>query len=100
MLHEIIRRTGAQRGEVFFWSVHTGAELDLLIQRNGRRLGFEFKLTRSPKVTPSMRSSREVLGLDHLYVVCHGEGEPWPLAEGISAVPAMCLATPQWQPVQ
>lgn len=100
MLHEIIRRTGAQRGEVFFWSVHTGAELDLLIIRNGRRLGFEFKLTRSPKVTPSMRSSREVLGLDHLYVVCHGEGEPWPLAEGISAVPAMCLATPQWQPVQ
>ena len=100
MLHEIIRRTGAQRGEVFFWSVHTGAELDLLILRNGRRLGFEVKLTRSPKVTPSMRSSSEVLGLDHLYVVCHGEGEPWPLAEGISAVPAMCLATPQWQQIR
>lgn len=99
MLHEIIRRTGAQRGEVFFWSVHTGAELDLLIHRNGRRLGFEIKLTRSPSVTPSMRSSREVLGLDHLYVVCHGEGEPWSLAEGISAVPAGCLASPQWQPV-
>jgi len=27
MLHEVIRRTGAQRGEVFFWG-HTGAELD------------------------------------------------------------------------
>jgi hypothetical protein len=98
MLHEIIRRTGAQRGEVFFWSVHTGAELDLLIHRHGRRLGFEIKLTRSPEVTPSMRSSREVLGLDRLYVVCHGEGEPWPLAEGITAVPAMCLASPQWRP--
>jgi predicted AAA+ superfamily ATPase len=99
MLHEIIRHTSAQRGEVFFWSVHTGAELDLLIHRNGRRLGFEIKLTRSPRVTPSMRSSREVLGLDHLYVVCHGEGEPSPLAEGITAVPAGCLASPQWQPV-
>jgi hypothetical protein len=98
MLHEIIRRAGAHRGEVFFWSVHTGAELDLLIQRNGRRLGFEFKLTRSPKVTPSMRSSSEVLGLEHIYVVCHGEGEPWPLAEEITAVPAMNLATPKWQP--
>lgn len=98
ILHEIFRRTGAQRSEVFFWGVHTGAELDLLIHRNGRRLGFEIKLTRSPKVTPSMRSSREVLGLDHLYVVCHGEGEPWPLAEGISAVPAMCLASSQWRP--
>ena len=100
MLHEIIRRTGAQRGEMFFWSVHTGAELDLLILRDGRRLGFEFKLTRSPRVTPSMRSSREVLGLDHLYVVCHGKGEPWPLAERITAVPAMCLASPQWRPLQ
>lgn len=100
MLHEIIRRTGAQRGEAFFWSVHTGAELDLLVNREGRRLGFEFKLTRSPAVTPSMRSSREVLGLDHLYVICHGEGEPWPLAEGITAVPALCLATSRWQPLQ
>ena len=93
MLHEIIRRTGARRGEAFFWSVHTGAELDLLIHRGGRRLGFEFKLTRSPKVTASMRSSLDVLSLDHLYVVCHGEGEPWPLSEGITAVPAMCLAS-------
>lgn len=100
MLHEIIRRTGAQRGEAFFWSVHTGAELDLLIHRENRRLGFEFKLTRSPGVTPSMRSSREVLRLDHLYVVCHGDGEPWPLAEGITAVPALCLANSRWQPLQ
>jgi predicted AAA+ superfamily ATPase len=38
MLHEVIRRTGAQRGEAFFWSVHTGAELDLLILR-GRPQG-------------------------------------------------------------
>lgn len=98
MLREILRRTGAQRGEAFFWSVHTGAELDLLIHHNGRRLGFEIKLTHSPRVTPSMRSSRDALGLDHLHVICHGEGEPWPLAEGITAVPAMCLASPQWRP--
>jgi hypothetical protein len=100
MLHEVIRRTGAQRGEVFFWGVHTGAELDLLIHRGGRRVGFEIKLTRSPKVTPSMRSAHDVLGLEQLYVVCHGEGEPWPLADGITAVPAMCLASPEWQPLK
>jgi predicted AAA+ superfamily ATPase len=100
MLHEVIRRTGARRGEAFFWGLHTGAELDLLIHRDGRRMGFEFKLTRSPKVTASMRSSREALGLEHLYVLCHGEGEaePWPLAEGITAVPALCLASSEWQP--
>ncbi|MBY0577047.1 MAG: ATP-binding protein [Gallionellaceae bacterium] len=94
IVHEIIRRTGARRGEAFFWGVHAGAELDLLVIRDGRRMGFEIKLTQSPKVTASMRSSRELLGLDHLYVVCHGAGEPWPLAEGVSAVPTSCLALP------
>ena len=98
IIREIIRRTAARNGEAFFWGVHTGAELDLLIQKNGRRLGFEIKLTRSPKVTASMRSAREVLLLDQLYVMCHGTGAPWPLAEGIMAVPAMCLTSPLWVP--
>jgi predicted AAA+ superfamily ATPase len=98
MIREILRRTGARRDESFFWGVHAGAELDLMIRQNGRTLGFEVKLTRSPKVTASMRSARESLGLDTLYLVCHGAGEPWPLAEGIVALPAMCLATSGWKP--
>lgn len=98
MIREIMRRAGARRNEAFFWGVHTGAELDLLIRKPGRNLGFEFKLTRSPKVTPSMRSALEVLGLERLYVVCHGDGEPWPLAERIFALPALCLASADWQP--
>ena len=31
-----------------------------------------------------MRSAQEALALDHLYVVCHGEGEAWPLAQGLA----------------
>jgi len=91
MVREIIRRSGARRNEVFFWGVHTGAELDLLIVKNGKRLGFEIKLTRSPKVTAAMRSARDVLNLEHLYVICHGEGAPWQLSDGITAVPACSL---------
>ena len=98
ILREVIRHIGAKRGEAFFWGVHAGAELDLLILQGGRRLGFEIKLTKSPQVTASMRSAKETLGLDHLYVMCHGEGEPWPLAEGVSAVPAARLASEQWLP--
>jgi predicted AAA+ superfamily ATPase len=90
-IHEIIRQIGARREEAYFWSLPSGAELDLLILRDGRCLGFEIKLTRSPKVTPAMRSARESLQLDHLYVVCHGDAEPWPLSEGISAVPLNSL---------
>jgi len=99
ILHEVIRRIGAKRGEAFFWGVHAGAELDLLILKDGCRLGFEIKLTKSPKVTASMRSAKETLGLDHLYVICHGEGEPWALAKGVTAVPAACLASEQWLPM-
>lgn len=98
ILREIIRRSGAKRAEAFFWGVHAGAELDLLIVKDGVRLGFEVKLTKSPQVTASMRSAKAALALDHLYVMCHGEGEPWPLAEGVSAVPAACLASEHWLP--
>ena len=88
MVREIIRRSGARRDEAFFWGVHTGAELDLLIVKDGKRVGFEIKLSASPKVTAAMRSAREVLELEQLYVICHGEGTPWPLSEGITALPA------------
>ncbi|MCM8594255.1 ATP-binding protein [Accumulibacter sp.] len=93
VIREVIRQTKAARGEAYFWGVHTGAELDLLIARNDRRLGIEVKLTRSPRVTPSMRAARELLGVHEVFVVCHGQGEPWPLAEGITAVPAQALET-------
>lgn len=93
LIREIIRRTGAGRGEAFFWSLHTGAELDLLILKEGQRLGFEIKLTRSPKITPSMRSALQALELDHLYLLCHGTGEPWQLSDAITAIPASCLAS-------
>ena len=92
-LREIIRQTAAGRDEAYFWALHSGAELDLLTTHNSRRLGFEVKLTSSPKVTPSMRAAQEALELDHLYVVCHAEGKdkPWPLAQGISALPLQAL---------
>ena len=92
-LREVMRHTGAGRDEAYFWALHSGAELDLLIARQGQRLGFEVKLTRSPKITPSMRSAQEALGLAHLYVICHGDGPVTPLAEGISAVPLQTLGS-------
>lgn len=99
-MREVIRACDAKRGEVFFWGVHAGAELDLLVMKDGRRLEFEIKLTKSPRVTASMRSAMETLGLDHLYVICHGAGEPWALAQGVTAVPAANLASEQWQPTK
>jgi predicted AAA+ superfamily ATPase len=82
---EVVAHLGARPEECFFWKLHSGAELDLLIRRGSLRRGFEVKLTSSPRVTSSMRSAQETLGLDEL-VVIHAGVESYPLAEGIRAV--------------
>lgn len=83
----------ARREECSFWGLHTGAELDLLVVRGQRRLGFEIKLTDSPRITPSVRSALEGLELERLYLVHAGEHR-FPLAEGVEALPLRALATP------
>ena len=82
---EVVAHLGARPEECFFWKLHSGAELDLLIRRGNLRRGFELKLTSSPRVTSSMRSAQETLGLDEL-VVIHAGTESYPLASGILAV--------------
>lgn len=85
-LEQVVRTLGAEQEECFFWATHGGAELDLLIVRGGRRIGFEFKRTDAPRLTPSMRSALSDLALDALYVIHAGEHE-FPLAERVLAVP-------------
>ena len=82
---EVVAHLGARPEECFFWKLHSGAELDLLIRRGNLRHGFELKLTSSPRVTPSMRSALEDLGLEEL-VVIHAGAESYPLAPRIRAV--------------
>jgi hypothetical protein len=62
----------------------SGAELDLLIHHEGKRIGFEFKYTDAPKRTPSMQSALIDIKLDHLYMIHPGQG-PFPLSESITA---------------
>ena len=85
-LQQIAARLGATAEQCFFWGLHSGAELDLLVVRGARRLAFEVKLTGSPKVTPSMRSAIESLGLQRLDVLYSGD-TVFPLARDIRAVP-------------
>ena len=41
--------------EAYFWSTHNGAELDLLLVKNGRRVGVECKRVDTPRLTPRAR---------------------------------------------
>jgi predicted AAA+ superfamily ATPase len=77
--------------EAYFWATHTGAELDLLVFRKGRRYGIEVKREDAPRVTPSMRIALEDLRLDHLTVLYPGE-RVYELDRRIRAVPLAHLA--------
>lgn len=72
--------------EAWFWATHAGAELDLLMVKNGRRVGVEFKRVDAPRLMPSMRAAMRDLRLEALYVVYPGERR-YTLAESIEVVP-------------
>lgn len=91
-LSQVARRLGARLGECYFWSVHGGPELDLLVVRGRRRRGFEFKRTDAPRATRSMRSAVRTLGLAGIDVV-HVGRDTFPLADGIRAVAARDILT-------
>ncbi len=88
---EVIRRLGARREECFFWATHAGAELDLLVVRGQRRLGFEFKRTAAPRRTRSMGVARTDLELESITVVYPGD-EVFPMGDDIEALGLARLA--------
>jgi predicted AAA+ superfamily ATPase len=58
--------------EAYFWGTHGGAELDLLLFVQGKRIGVECKRQDAPTLTASMRTALVDLGLDELLVVYPG----------------------------
>jgi hypothetical protein len=57
----------------YFWATHTGAELDLLLMKRGRRYGVEVKFQDAPRLTPSMRIALSDLRLQRLTVLYPGD---------------------------
>lgn len=70
-LEQVLRLSGTR--DAYFWSTQSGAELDLLLFKNGKRIGYEFKYSEQPSVTRSMRIAMEDLRLDQLWVICPGD---------------------------
>jgi predicted AAA+ superfamily ATPase len=87
ILQQIITRLGAHRDECYFWRTHDGAELDLLVIRGRRRLGFEVKRTDAPRLTRSIHSALADLKPDRIDVV-HAGTETFPLAPTVRALAA------------
>ena len=75
----------------YFWATHTGAELDLLLLKGGRRYGVEVKFQDAPRLTLSMRIALSDLRLDRLTVLYPGEVS-YPLDRRVDVVPLAQLA--------
>jgi predicted AAA+ superfamily ATPase len=69
-LEEILR--AHQPESAWFYAVHSGSELDLVMQTRGRRIGVEFKRADAPRLTRSMQIASQDLQLDELWVVYPG----------------------------
>lgn len=76
--------------EAYFWATYAGAELDLLMIKDGRRVGVEIKRVDAPRLQPSMQIAMRDLKLDALYVVYPG-AQRYAIAERIEAVPLAAL---------
>lgn len=72
--------------EAYYWATHNGAEIDLVLFKKGRRLGFECKRADAPVLTSSMRIALDDLKLDALTVVYPGERR-YALAKKVEVVP-------------
>jgi predicted AAA+ superfamily ATPase len=75
-----------QPDDAYFWATHQGAELDLLLLKDGRRFGMEIKRTDAPTLTPSMRIALDDLRLEHLIVLYPGMRR-YPLSARVTAIP-------------
>jgi len=76
--------------EAYFWATHQGAELDLLLIKDGRRLGVEIKRMDAPVLTPSMRIALDDLELEQLVVLYPGMRR-YPLADRVTVVPLAAI---------
>ena len=77
----------ARPDHAYFWATHAGAELDLLLFANGRRIGVEIKRVDAPRRTPSMAAALSDLSLDMLGVIYPGDLR-YRIGEQIVAIPA------------
>jgi uncharacterized protein len=78
--------------EIYYWATHNGAELDLLLLKDGRRFGVECKRVDSPRLTASMRTALVDLELERIFVIYPGD-LAFPITDRITALPLSDLGS-------
>jgi predicted AAA+ superfamily ATPase len=84
-LEQVIKYYNAEPEECYFWSSHNTAEIDLLIFKDGKRLGFEFKYSSTPRITRSTEIALRDLKLDQVNIIFPSD-KTYTLSEKINAI--------------
>jgi|688.fasta_scaffold182939_2 predicted AAA+ superfamily ATPase len=84
-LEGLVSTLEADSDDLYYWRTQNGAELDLLVFQGGKRIGYEFKYTDSPKVTLSMHIALKDLALNTLNIVVPGK-DSFPIHERINVI--------------
>jgi predicted AAA+ superfamily ATPase len=73
------------RWKLGFYRTSDGTEMDLVLEKGGRRIGFEFKASVAPSVTAGFWNSFDALGLEKAFVVAPVESG-YPLKENVHVI--------------
>ena len=84
-LEQVINYYNAESEECYFWAAHGVAEIDLIIIKDCKRVGFEFKYSSTPKITKSIEISLNDLNLDEVKIIFPGD-KTYKLSEKIEAI--------------
>jgi hypothetical protein len=90
-LEQVIHLTGSEQ-EARFYQTHAGARLDLVIQKDSIRIGFDFQFRDTPKTTKSMHCAIQDLSLARLVIVFPGR-HCHQFSDKISAIPLTQIRT-------
>ena len=91
----VSRAINKPEGELYFWRIHSGSELDFFWRQGGKNWGVEFKYATAPGLSRSMNIVAKDLQLEHLWVIYPGD-KTYPLSEKITALPLREIP-PNWQ---
>ncbi len=89
VIEEVLRSVDPD--EAYFWATHGGAEMDLVLRKDGRLFGVECKRVDGPRLTPSMQTALDDLELERIAVVYPGP-KRFTIVNRVEAVPVTSLA--------
>lgn len=73
-----------------FYRTSAGAEMDLVVEQFGKKIGYEMKLSSAPKPGKGFWNACEDLGLDKAFIVAP-VSNAYPLAENVEVIPPEML---------